>query len=437
MPANDTLTPQEASYIANNVYFTLEGWINAAPKRGAESLTTVKTAVLGSGNSGRLNTTLANTNLKSANLNSTMNANTGFGEWSATTGFGYVLAFEHHGHRHVVIATRGTRPEIGAPDLLTDLRAAMTSFGSVGPVHKGFKKTFDSLTGSLQKHSSLIQSADVVHCVGHSLGGAVATLVAATMRSQGKTTKLYTFGSPRVGAFGAHLAIETAIGSSNIFRVAQDMDPITMIGPFPYVHVNARSEKSYLLRSTSPNFPSMENHDMVNYITQMGVAGARGGSQTWGQVRANAITLNRENENLANLLMGPASGEGWVQFASNRTLGILLKLFNHLLAKISTSIILQLTAVDLLAEILISGMYKIPALGEKIHQLLSWSASWAGIQAKSAADFTASVVRTILGKMLAQLNQLSQQALLNMNVGSTALPLLLTGGCAITHGCGF
>lgn len=436
MPVNDTLTPEEASYIANNVYFTLEGWINSTPKRGSETLATVKSAVLGSGNTGRVNTTLAQTNLKSASLNGTMNAQTGFGAWSATTGFGYILGFEHHRRQHVVIATRGTRPEIGAPDLLTDLRAAMTSFGTVGPVHKGFKRTFDSLTGGLQKHAALIQSADVVHCVGHSLGGAVATLVAATLRSQGKATKLYTFGSPRVGAFGAHLAIEKAIGSDNIFRVAQDMDPITMIGPFPYIHVNARSSQSYLLHSTSPSFPGMANHDMINYITQMGLIGVRRSSQTWGNVRATSITLKRENESIADILMGPSSGEGWVQFASDRTLGLLLKLFNVFLAKISTTIILQMTAVDLLAEILIAGMHKIPALGQKIHQLLAWSATWAGLQAKNAADFTAAVIRAILTKMLNQLQHLSQQALMNMNRNSTALPLLLAGGAVITHGMG-
>lgn len=171
-------------------------------------------------------------------------------------------------------------------------------------------------------------------------------------------------------------------------------------------------------------------------ITQMGLIGVRRSSQTWGNVRATSITLKRENESIADILMGPSSGEGWVQFASDRTLGLLLKLFNVFLAKISTTIILQMTAVDLLAEILIAGMYKIPALGQKIHQLLAWSATWAGLQAKNAADFTAAVIRAILTKMLNQLQHLSQQALLNMNRNSTALPLLLAGGAVITHGMG-
>lgn len=42
-----------------------------------------------------------------------------------------------------------------------------------------------------------------VYVTGHSLGGAIATLTAARMIEEGRTTpeqlKLYTFGSPRVG----------------------------------------------------------------------------------------------------------------------------------------------------------------------------------------------------------------------------------------------
>ena len=76
----------------------------------------------------------------------------------------------------------------------TDLRGAMTPFGDFGPVHKGFKRTFDSILPQLDKESDrVITNADVVHCVGHSLGGAVATLVAAHYRQRGKKDK------PRTG----------------------------------------------------------------------------------------------------------------------------------------------------------------------------------------------------------------------------------------------
>src|SRR6185312_613145 len=146
----------------------------------------------------------------------------------------------------------GTRPEMaGKPDLVTDARGTLTGFGDYGLVHKGFKTTFDSCMLEIARNEGAILDADVVHCVGHSLGGAVATLVAGHYAARGKLTKLYTFGSPRVGYRSTHEAFERRLGIENMFRVSHDLDPITMVGPFPFVHVNPRAtdEKNYTCNS--------------------------------------------------------------------------------------------------------------------------------------------------------------------------------------------
>jgi triacylglycerol lipase len=51
------------------------------------------------------------------------------------------------------------------------------------------------------------------------------------------------------------------------------------------------------------------------------------------------------------------------------------------------------------------------ALSSRIFTLLRHAASWAGITLKAGADFTAGILRAILGAMMARLKQMGQLAL--------------------------
>ena len=427
MPTDDTLTPREAAHIATNCYFTLKDWINNEPTAGVESRSNIHNRVLGAANVGsgdHPNTSLARTGLKSSSLGKVHSADTGFG---TNSGFGYTLTYEGQGKKHVVIATRGTRPELGAADVITDLRAGYTSFGDCGSVHKGFKRTFDSILPNIERDAGLISSADVIHCVGHSLGGAVATLVAAHFSQVGKAVKLYTFGSPRVGCFGAYETIQSKIGKQNIYRVAHDLDPISYIAPFPYVHVvpAANDDNNMTLLSPTGRLLSTANHDMREYIKSVGSLG-------WDGVRKLSNAVDYDNALLSRWLLHDTNDPGWVTYASANTLSILFKLFSHVLRGISTSLILGLTAVDLLAEILLKGMHKLQVLGAKIFQLLKYAAIWAGIKAVESTDFTASVIRLILAKMLSSLKSLTDNALIFASNHLDPVTIGITGAWALS-----
>jgi triacylglycerol lipase len=434
MPINDVLTPQEASHIATNAYFTLENWINKQPVAGVERRGAVHNRVLGSGKvgtnqpaAGAANPTLRSTGLANGKLGGIHTASTGFG---TSSGFGYTLTYREQARTHVIVAMRGTRPELASnPDLLTDARGALTTFGDCGVVHKGFKRTFDSVLPSLERDNRAIMDADVVHCVGHSLGGAVATLLAAHYAGRGKIVRLYTFGSPRVGALGSQIAMERRVGKDNIYRVAHDLDPISLIGPFPYIHVNgaATDRNNMTLPSPTGSLFSTMNHDMALYIDSVG-----GPDIGWETVRGFTARVNHDNSVLARWLLHEDNNPGWVQYASAKTLGILFKLFGHLLRTVSTSVILGLTAVDLLAEILMRGLYKTGQLGDQILTLLGYAATWAGIQIVSGAQFTAAIIAKILSKMLATLRFLAVGALAAASRGLVPLPLIIGGSWALT-----
>lgn len=407
MPIADTLTPKEAAHIATNSYFTLKDWINNEPSAGVESRANIHNRVIGSGNAGtggHANTSLQSTAMASSKLGNVHSATTGFG---TSSGFGYTLTYQAEGKKHLIIASRGTRPEMsGVPDIITDLRAAAAPFGSYGAVHKGFKRTFDSIQTSLKKDASLIAGADVVHCVGHSLGGGVATLIAADIATSRKNVKLYTFGSPRVGCLNTYSSIEKAIGADNIYRVSHDLDPITLIAPYPYIHVQPRPNDPNNMTMLSPTgkLLSTANHDMREYINSVGLLG-------WEQVRRASNAVDHDNALISRWLLHDTNDAGWVTYASAKTLSILFKLFSHVLKGISSVLILGLTAVDLLAEILMKGLNRLKILGQKIYTLLKHAAVWAGIKAVEGSDFTAGIIKRILSKMLSALRDLAANSL--------------------------
>ncbi|EAT86333.1 hypothetical protein HBI56_100220 [Parastagonospora nodorum] len=65
---------------------------------------------------------------------------------------------------------------------------------------------------------------------GHSLGGALASLAAAVLRSQGTTVDLYTYGAPKIGleSISQYLS-NTTMGAT--FRVTHKNDPVPKLPP--------------------------------------------------------------------------------------------------------------------------------------------------------------------------------------------------------------
>ena len=65
-------------------------------------------------------------------------------------------------------------------DALSDLNAGVRSSHTGFSVHQGFYYAFNSIQSELQQFIRGLKSTSVVHCVGHSLGGAIATLARRT-----------------------------------------------------------------------------------------------------------------------------------------------------------------------------------------------------------------------------------------------------------------
>lgn len=86
-----------------------------------------------------------------------------------------------------------------ATDWRTDAKVGRVDWSCGGRVHRGFAAAFWSIKTELFR---ALQAAQRIVITGHSLGGALATLAADAMSSQGwgdRIRAVITFGSPRVG----------------------------------------------------------------------------------------------------------------------------------------------------------------------------------------------------------------------------------------------
>jgi len=187
-------------------------------------------------------------------------ARSGAFEFKVRTGFA-VMAMgkkttQYEGH--AILICRGTE---SIYDWLTDGNYA-TVLGTSGTnVHSGFNRTFhdmkDGFAGFLAQNNPRH-----VHCVGHSLGGALATLAADWLSHNGYGVDLYTFGAPRVGTSEFANNLTSRVGRGNIYRVCHSSDPVTLVPVWPYMHAPRPDGECWVCRSASVN-PAL--HRMPTY----------------------------------------------------------------------------------------------------------------------------------------------------------------------------
>ena len=106
--------------------------------------------------------------------------------------FGFVVSDE----QNIVVALRGTDE---AADWITNLKTAQIR-GYGGAVHRGFADAFALLWPHIQSQfDELCDNHQTLWITGHSLGGALATILAAKLAAEGfEPYMTCTFGSPRV-----------------------------------------------------------------------------------------------------------------------------------------------------------------------------------------------------------------------------------------------
>lgn len=155
----------------------------------------------------------------------------------------HTQAFVAGDTKKIIISFRGTEGKIA--DWVTDIKVfkeTWTEANPLGDVHNGFNSALSSIWNDVfDEINTLRTNNQTIWLTGHSLGGALATLAAATFELQQPHVGIngvYTFGQPRI-ANHKFLRNYNEILKTRTFRCVNNNDVVTRVPPqiFGYSHV--------------------------------------------------------------------------------------------------------------------------------------------------------------------------------------------------------
>lgn len=332
------------------------------------------------------------------------------------TAFGFNLIGKNELNGHLFMLFRGTQY---LADWLTNLNATVSRSACGLPVHDGFNKTFLSMKPALASFIDSVPAPKVqaVHCIGHSLGGAIATLCAEWVRSRGYTSYLYTYGSPRVGLQSFAETCTTDLNAKNIFRVHHRTDVVPMIPTWPFYHTPFNALDYFLY---SPGMlPGAQYHSMDEYVASIDRVG-----DSWKQLGAHKDEKHtdsmiekwlRDNAHLPFTLKT-------MKLLSDAIVWVLKKCMNAGIWLVKTTFTSAFTLMDKIAYVLTKAAEVFEELSFWVVRLVQKIVHMLGrIHKVERSSLSRDYIREVLMSMQRRLHDLAKDALSRALVQGRAL----------------
>ena len=219
------------------------------------------------------------------------------------SGFGFMAMGVGPFAGDLLLATRGTDT---MADWVTDANFGIERGPGGMAVHAGFNTTFKSYLPAVQDFLKG-RNPTRIHCIGHSLGGALAMLNADFITANRiAEVRLYTFGAPRTGAADFAKQLTQRVGVGNIYRVSNPIDPVPMIPIFPFFHLPFGQEGLQIGRTSKAPISFAAHKMATSYVP--GVAG-----KSWSDLRVDSPDdrevkgwLEGKTEGMNSYFMGAA-----------------------------------------------------------------------------------------------------------------------------------
>lgn len=159
--------------------------------------------------------------------------NLGYGEFAWFDNEGtQAFACRKSNANDIFIVFRGTEPN-QMKDILADVKAWRKPAREKGLIHFGFAQAIDKVYDNIVHwiNEQKLDGERNITCTGHSLGAALATIMASRLDAN----ELYTFGSPRIG--NRDFVKEMNNDGIEHYRFVNNNDIVTKV-PFPirFVH---------------------------------------------------------------------------------------------------------------------------------------------------------------------------------------------------------
>lgn len=320
------------------------------------------------------------------------------GIFRSNSGFGVIGAGVGDRQGQAVIVTRGTKT---AADWFNNLMAVSTLSAGNNAVHKGFNLIFESFKNDLEIKLRQLNPSSV-HCIGHSLGGALANLIAEWVHHKGMSqAHVYTFGSPRVGKNGFARDITTRLRADHINRAYHKTDMVPMIPVWPFVHSPDPGHSCFL--HSPGDYPGPKYHDMIEYIDSVNDA------DDWTKLRKAAPKTNFEKQVEAWLDSdSPLALTGsTISMINSAILYVIKKLA---LMGIQFAIGMVTNVADLLARFLAYAANAAKEAGKLVMSLLKRILKAIGMAAVEIKNMTHSFIKWVLDSLSTAMNQVAAMA---------------------------
>jgi triacylglycerol lipase len=373
MADETSITPKQAGILADAVYALKDSTIQEALDENVD--------LTGGG------AATNDTNLK-------VMGTSGLFKQKASTGFGYCTQSKNK--KEAFIVTRGTN---SLADVLTDLDAIPMSTGSSNTAAAGFVKTFKSIETQVQGFLNE-GSYHTIHCIGHSLGGALATLIANKYaKNNHANIKLYTFGSPRV-FFGT----DKQLANIDSYRVYHEADPVPMLGPFPLTHYDGGIGIGSGMSICNPF-----KHVMSSYQSVCG-------DNSWADLRGTPKTASGIIDQSKSFM---SAGGAWMFRALQHVVTYGIVALGIGVAAGGAAIFATYTAVDILYKLLQKGLSKLSSWIVMLLKTMSKfiKNGWESPQTKSSDSYYKSknVIYYIIEQFLIKMKHLAMSAISTAN----------------------
>ena len=311
------------------------------------------------------------------------------------TGFGLICERSDAG-RELIVVFRGSQTN---SDWLSNATIAMEAGPAGSTVHVGFNGIYKSLRDELGREIAAARP-EAVHFVGHSLGGALASLAAMDFIAGGQVPGyLYTFGAPRVGALGTASVLSRNLKAASVKRVYALSDPVPMLPLFPFFHFGPGSTG---IPDAFSHFSSDAHKMKTCYIPNMPETG-------WPP----ALALPNKSDPAYWLDQAVAAGSLRKGF-SYLCLSVALSHIMTALSAVFGGLSLGMTVLDRIAEVLAKGVRLGAAVAENVLKFVKAAMAVVGraavATAVTAADLTVTFLNWVLEILLLPVRSAGQMA---------------------------